>query len=115
MITFVLMNSWTCFKFQDQSPKEKGHTFKSHICARWELVTLERLYELVFQGGISDYPILFVLFVPVIHLRDEVVEFCKDRHDRNCLWSVAINSLEIPNGLTVPAKVLIEEHPFQSQ
>ena len=115
MITFVLVDSWTCYKLQDMSLKEKKHTFKSYICARWELVTLERLFKLLLQGGISDYSILFVFFVPVIHLRDEIVEFREYGHNRNCLWSVAMKSMEIVNDLTIPVMILIEEHLLQSQ
>jgi len=115
MITFVLVDSWICYKSQDQLLKEKRHTFKSHICARWKLETPKGLLELLLQGGTSNFSILLVFFVPIIYLCDEIVEFCEDRHNRNCLWSVTMKSLEILNDLTIPATLLIEEPLFQSQ
>jgi hypothetical protein len=115
MITFVLVDSWTCNKSQDQLLKEKKYTFKSHICARWKVVTLKRLLELLLQGGTGNLSILFVFFIPIVDLCDEIVEFREDRHNRNCLWSVAMKSLEILNDLTIPAMLFIEEPLFQSQ
>jgi hypothetical protein len=103
------------YKFQDQSIKKKGHTFKSHIWARWKFVTLKRLLELLLQSGTSDLYILLVIFVHIIDLDDEIVEFREYRHKRNCLWSVTMKSLEILNDFTIPAKLLIEEHLFPSQ
>jgi len=97
MITFILVDSWTCYKSQYRSLKEKRRTFKSHICARWKFVTPKRLLELVPQGGTSDLYILFVSYVRIIDLRDEIVEFREDRHNRNCLWSVTMKSLKVPN------------------
>jgi len=114
MITFVLVNSWTCYKSQDQS-LEKRHTFKSHICARWKLVTLKRVLKLLLQGGASDFSILVISFVHIIDLCDEIVKFCEDRHNRDCLSSVTMTSLEILNDLTIQAMLLIEEPLFQSQ
>src|SRR6266550_5824822 len=115
MITFVLLDSWTWYKSQDRSLKEKIHTFKSHICARWKLVTLKRLLELLLQCSTSNFPILLVFFVPIIDLRDEIVEFREDRHNRNYLWSVTVKSLEILNDLTIPTMLLTEEPLLQSQ
>jgi len=115
MITFILMDSWTCHKSQDQSLKEKRHTFKSHICTRWKLVTFKWLLELLLQGGTSDFSILLVFFIHIIDLRDEIVEFCEDCHNRDCLLSVTMKSLEILNDLTIQATLLIEEPLFQSQ
>ena len=83
VITFVFVDSCSCFKSQDQWQKVKGHTFKSHIRAGWKLITLERDLELLLQGGTSDLDILLLGFVRIIHLRDEVVKFSKDRHNRN--------------------------------
>ena len=114
MITFVLMHSWTRYKSQDWSLKEKRHTFKSHICARWKLVTLKRLLKLLLQGGTSDFSILLVFFVHIIDLRDEVIEFREDCHNQDYLWSIKMKSLEVLNDLTIPAS-LIEEPLFQSQ
>jgi len=94
---------------------EKRHTFKSHIRTGRKVVTLERLLKLLLQGGISDFSILLVSFFPIIYLCDEVIEFREDRHNRNCLWSVTMKSLEILNELTIQAKLLIEEHLFQPQ
>ena len=115
MITFILVDSWTCYKSQDQSLKEKRHTFKSHICARWKLVTLKRVLELLLQGGASDFSILLISDVHIIDLRDEIVKFCEDRHNRDCLSSVTMKSLEILNDLTIQATLLVEEPLFQSQ
>ena len=115
MITFIFMDSWTWYKSQDRSRKEKRHTFKSHICTRWKLVTLKRLLELLLQGGTSDFSILLIFFVHIIDLRNEIVEFCEDRHNRDCLWSVTMKSLDILNDLTIQATLLIEEPLFQSQ
>ena len=94
MITFTLVDSWTCCKFQERSLKEKRHTFKSHICARWKLVTLKRLLKPLLQGGVGNISILLVFFVQIIDLRDEIIEFREDRHNRNCLWSVTMKSLD---------------------
>jgi len=94
---------------------ERRHTFKSHIRTGWKLVTLERLLELLLQGGTGDFSILIVVFVPIVYLSDEVVEFREDRHNRDCVWSVTTKSLEILNYFTIQAKSLIEEHLFQSQ
>ncbi len=91
------------------------HTFKSHICPRWKLITLKRLLKLLLQGGTSYLSILLVSFVPIIDLRDEIFEFHEDHHNRNCLWSVTTNSLEILNDLTIPGKFLIEKPLIQSQ
>jgi len=102
-------------KSQDQSLEEKRHTFKSHICARWKLVILKRLLKLLLQGSTSDFSILLVFFVHIINLRDEIVEFCEDRHNRDCLSSVTMKSLEILNYLTIQAMLFIEEALFQSQ
>src|SRR6266540_5520689 len=115
MITFFLMDSWTCYKSQDQSLKKKKHTFKLHICLRWKLITLKRLLELLLQGGTSNFSILLVFFVPIIDLRDEIVKFREDCHNWNCLQSVTMESLEILNDLTIPATLPIEEPLFQSQ
>jgi len=115
MITSVLVDSWSCYKSQDQSLRKRRHTFKSHICARWKLVTHKRLLELVLQGGTSDSYILLVVQGPIIDLGDEIVEFREDRHNRNCLWSVTMNGFEILNDLTIRAKLLIEEPLFQTQ
>jgi hypothetical protein len=115
MITFILFDSWTCYKSQDLSLKEKRHTFKSHICARWKRVSPKRFLELLLQGGTSDFSILLGFFVPIIDLRDEIVEFREDRHNRNCLWSVKMKSLEILHDLTIPATLLFEERLFQFQ
>ena len=115
MITFILMDSWTCYKFKDQLLKEKTHTFKSHICTRWKLVTLKWLLELLLQGGTSNSYILLVFFVHIIDLCDEIIKFREDRHNRNCLWSVIMKSLEILNDLTIPATLPIEERLFQFQ
>jgi len=109
------MDSWTCYKSQDWSLKDKRRTFKLHICTRWKLVTLKRLLELLLQGGTSDFSILLVFFVHIIDLRNEIVEFREDRHNRDCLWSVTMKSLEILNDLTIQAMLLIEEPLFQSQ
>src|SRR6267378_8706569 len=95
MITFVVVDSLTCYKSHNRSLKEKRHTFKSHKCARWKLVTLKRLLELLLQGGTSDFSILLVFFVPIIDLCDQIVEFREDRNNRNCLWSGMMKSLEI--------------------
>jgi len=115
MITFILMDSWTCYKSQERSVKENKHTFKSHICTRWKLATLERLLELLLQGGTSDFSILLIFFVKIIDLRDEIVKFREDRHNRDCLWSVTMKSLEILDDVTIQATLLIEEPLFQSQ
>jgi len=115
MITFILMDSWTCYKSQDQSLKEKRHTFKSHICARWKLVILKWLLKLLLQGGTSDFSILLIFFIHIIDLRNEIIEFREDPHNRDCLWSVTMKSLEILDDLTIPATLLIEEPVFQSQ
>jgi len=96
MITFILVDSWACYKSQDWLLKEKRHTFKSHICARWKLVTLKWLLELLLQGGTSNFSILLVFFIPIIDLRDEIVEFREDRHNWDCLWSVTMKlSMEV--------------------
>ena len=95
MITFILVDSWACYKSQDWSLKEKRHTFKSHICARWKLVTLKWLLELLLQGGTSNFSILLIFFIPIIDLRDEIVEFREDCHNRDCRWSVMMKSLEV--------------------
>src|ERR1700733_504025 len=115
MITFILVNSWSCYKSQGLSLKEKRRTFKSHTCARWKLVILKRLLELLLQGGTSNFSILLVFFVPIIDLRDEIIEFREDRHNRNCLWSAIMNSLDILNDPTIAATLLIEECLFQFQ
>jgi len=115
MITFILMDSWTQCKSQDQSLKEKRQTFKSHICARWKLVAFKRLLELLLQGGTSDFSILLVFFVHIIDLRDEIIKFREDPHNRDCLWSATMKSLHIQNDLTSPATLPIEEPLFQSQ
>ena len=115
MITFVVVDSLTCYKSQDRSLKEKRPTFKSHIRARWKLVTLKRLLELLLQGGTSNFSILLIFCIPIIDLRDEIVEFRKDCHNWNCLWSVTMKSSEILNNVTIPTRSLIEEPLFQSQ
>src|SRR6267143_970307 len=102
MVTFILLDSWTSYKSQDWLLKEKRHTFKSHKCARWKLVTLKWLLELLLQGGTSNFSILLVFFVPIIDLGDQIIKFREDRHNRNCLWSVMMKSLEILNNLTIP-------------
>jgi hypothetical protein len=115
MITFILFDSWTCYKSRDLSPKHKRHTLKSHICTRWKLVTPKRLLELLLQGGTSDFSIHLVFFIPIIDLRDEIVEFREDRHNRNCLSSVTMKNLDILNDPTIPAPFIIEERLFQFQ
>jgi len=115
MITFILVNSWTCYKSQDWLLMEKRHTFKSHICTRRKLVTLKRLLERLLQGGISNFSILLFSFVPIIDLRDEIVKFREDGDNWDYLWSLMMKSLEILNDLTIPATLLIEEPLFQAQ
>jgi hypothetical protein len=94
MITCVIINSWKCCKSQDWSPKEERHTFKSHICTRWKLVSLERLLKLLLQGGTSNPSIHLIIFVSIKDLRDEIVEFREDRYNRNCLWLVMMKRME---------------------
>ena len=112
MITFILMDSWTCYKFQDWLLRMKKHTFKLHICTRWKLVTLKWLLELLLQGGISNLSVLLIFFVSIIDLGDEIIKFCEDGHNWDCLWSVLMKRLEILNELTIPATLLIEEPLF---
>jgi len=95
MITFILIDSWACYKSQDWSLKEKRRTFKLHICARWKLVTLKRPLKLLLQGGASNFSVLLVFFIHIIDLRDEIVEFREDRHNWDCLWSVTMKNLEV--------------------
>jgi len=114
MITFIIINSWKCCKSQEQLLK-KRHTFKSHICTGWKIVTLKRILELLLQGGISNFSIFLVIFFPIVDLRDEIIKFHEDCHNWNCLWSVIKKSVEILSDLTIPATVLIEEHLFQFQ
>ena len=90
MITFVLVDSWTGNKSRDKWLMERRHTFKSHIRTGRKLVTLEWPLELHLQGGTSDFSILLVFFVCIIYLRDEIVEFREDRHNRNCLCLVTM-------------------------
>jgi len=96
MITFVFVDSCSCYKSQDQWLKGKRHTFKSHICTRRKLVTPEWYLELVLQGGTSNLSILLLSYVHVIYLRDEIVEFREDCHNRNYLWSVTDEEYEDP-------------------
>jgi len=56
-----------------------------------------------------------VIFVPVKDLYDEIVEFHKDRHDRYYILSVADESLDIPDELTIPGALLVEEFRLQWQ
>ena len=86
MITFILINSWKCYKSQNQSVRITEHTFKLHICTRRKLVTLKRPLELPLQGSTSNFSILPFSFFPIIDLRDEIVEFREDCHNRNYLW-----------------------------
>jgi len=73
---------------------QKRHTFESHIYTRSKLVTLEWHLELLLQGNLY---ILFLSFVHcVIYLRDEIIEFHEDRHNRNCFWSVKDEEFENP-------------------
>src|SRR6266567_1488706 len=104
MITFVLVDSWTWYKFQDWLLKEKRHTFKSHICTRWKLVTLKRLLKLLLQGGISNLSVLLIFFVYIIDLGDEIVKFREDGHNGDYLWSVLMKRLEILNDLPFPPR-----------
>jgi len=76
---------------------------------------LKWLLELLLQGSTSNFSILLIFFVPVIDLRDEIVEFREDCHNWNCLWSVMVKNLEVLSDLTIPAKLLIEEPLLQSQ
>ena len=115
MTTFIIINSWKYYKSQDQLLKKKRHTFKSHICTGWKIVTLKRILELLLQGGISNFSIFFVIFFPIIDLCDEIIKFHEDCHNWHCLWSVIKKSMEILSDLTIPATVLIEEHLFQFQ
>ena len=115
MIPFILVDSWTCYKSQDWLLKKKRHTFKLHICTRWKLVTLKWLLKLLLQGGTSNFSILLRFFVPIIDLRDEVIEFREDGHNWDCLWSATMKNLDILNDLTIPATLLIEERLFQGQ
>ena len=115
MITFILVDSWTCYKSQDCLLK-KRHTFKLHICTRWELVSLKWLFKLLLQGGTSNFSIPLVFFVPIIDLCDEVIEFREDSHNWDCFWSVTMNNLDILNDLTIPAATLLIKEPlFQGQ
>jgi hypothetical protein len=111
MIPFIIINSWKCYKSQE-SLKKKSHTFKSHICVRWKFVALKRLLKLLLQGGTSNFSILFVFFFPIIDLRDEIIEFREDCHNRNCLWLVTMKNAVILSDLTIPATLLIKEHLF---
>ena len=54
-----------------------------------------------------------MFFLPVKDLYDEVVEFHEDRHDRYYILSVSDESLDIPDELTIPGTLLIEEFLFQ--
>jgi len=115
MVTIVIIDSWTCHKSHDWSLGKKRHTFKLHICTRWKLVTLKWLLKLFLQGCTSDYSIFHWFFVPIIDLRNEIVEFREDRHNWNCPRSVLIKSSQILNNLTIPTTLLIEEPLFQTQ
>ena len=54
-----------------------------------------------------------MIFVPVKDLGDEIIEFHEDRHNRNYILSVSDASLDIPNELTIPGVLLVEELLFQ--
>ena len=79
---------------QNQLLKKRRHTFKSHICTRWKFVTFKRLLKFLLQGGTGNFSILFVFLLPIIDLCDEIIKFCEDRHNRNCLWSATMKSPE---------------------
>lgn len=115
MIAFVIVNSWKCHKSQDQSLREKRHAFKSHICTRRKLVFLKWLLKLLLQCGTSNLSIHLFFFVPIKDLRDEIIEFREDCHNRNYLWSVMMEKLEILNKFTAPITLLVEESLFQFQ
>ena len=95
MITLVIINSWKSYKSQDQSLIEKRPTFKLHICTRWKIVSLKWLLKLLLQGGTSNFSILLFFFLPIKDLCDEIIKFCENCHNRNCLWSVTMKRLEI--------------------
>ena len=54
-----------------------------------------------------------MIFVPIKDLGDEIIEFHEDRHNRNYILLVSDMSLDVPNELTIPGTLLIEELHFQ--
>ena len=115
MITFIIIKSWKCCKSLDQLLKEKGHTFKLHVCTRWKIVTLKWPLKLLLQGGTSNFSIFLIFFFPIIDLCDEIIKFHEDRHNGGFLWLITMKSLEILSNLTIPAALFIEEPLFQFQ
>ena len=54
-----------------------------------------------------------MFLVPVKDLYNEIVEFHEYRHNRNYTLSVSDESLDIPNELTIPGPLFVEELHFQ--
>ena len=82
---------------------------------RVEFVAAERLLEFLLQGIQSILGILFFVFLSIEDLCDEIIKFHEDRHNRNCIYQFLTGNLDIPDELTIPSTILVEELHFQWQ
>ena len=80
-----------------------------HVSARAEFVAAERLLELLLQGIQSRLDILLFVFFSVIDPCEDIVELREDCYNRNCIWLVSANRLDIPGELTIPGAILVEK------
>ena len=53
------------------------------------LVYLKRVLELLLQGILSDLDICFIVLLPIIYLYDQIIKFCEDCHNWDCILSIS--------------------------
>jgi len=53
------------------------------------LVYLKWLLKLLLQGSFSNLDILFIVFLPIIYLYDQIIKFCEDCNNWNWILSIS--------------------------
>jgi len=90
MITFIIMESCMFRKCQFcEMGIQESHTFKVHISTRWILVSIKGLHKLLVQGSSSNLNILSIILISIIYLYDQIIKFCEDCDNGNCIISVS--------------------------
>ena len=61
--------------------------FEADICARWKGVLVQWLSKLIFHLFLCNLTIVIVIFINVIYLSHQIIEFGEDRDHGYCKMS----------------------------
>ena len=100
---------YVCTLAQYQPPL----AFKADICTRWKGILIQRFSEPYFHLFLRILTIDIVIFVDVVDLRQQIIEFGKDCNDR--YWKMLIWGESLKDGAkeTFACPCLLKEHQFQ--